>query len=59
MVFIYKDNSKAVWDKDQCQYVGPIVFVTQANSIDEADKAFKLATGIEAFKHKSIGCMIG
>jgi len=42
-VYLYRDNSKSVWDTTLHCWLGTLIFICEATSILEADKLFAAA----------------
>lgn len=54
--FIYKDNSKGEYQNGK--WVAPIVFSCITETIEVADKEYKIATGFDVVKQPGIGCSL-
>ena len=60
MKFIYVDHSKkgSYTYRGKVYADGVIVFNCDADSILEADKAYKQTTGLDVTRQMSVGCMV-
>jgi len=54
--FIYRDNSKATWNKDH--YDAPIIFECNANLLTEADKLLEDTLKINPAKKPAISAEV-